>query len=146
MEPCGCTCECECFVSVSKRSQWVKLWIYSRYSKCFWKRYNAAWLFWGEPSSDHAVPTAAMYSIRELNCQGIWSLQYLAETVIFVNTEITKKHQHIHVQLTSWHSQLSVYWSVRTECTLAVLHFWVRCFRKSLKPTVNITDLGLSSG
>jgi len=29
----------------------------------FWKRYNADWPFRGEPSSDQAVPTAAMCSV-----------------------------------------------------------------------------------
>jgi hypothetical protein len=32
----------------------------------FWKICNAAWPFRSEPSSDHAVPTAAMYSVRGL--------------------------------------------------------------------------------
>jgi hypothetical protein len=30
-----------------------------------WNRYNAAWPFQGDPSSDHAMPTAAMCSITE---------------------------------------------------------------------------------
>ena len=31
----------------------------------FWKRYNAAWPFRGEPSSDRAVPTAAINVLAE---------------------------------------------------------------------------------
>jgi len=40
----------------------------------FWNRYNAAWPFWGEPSSDHAVPTAAVCSVRQLSWLVMWSL------------------------------------------------------------------------
>jgi len=36
----------------------------------FWKGYNAAWPFRGEPSSDHAVPTAAMCSVMEAEIVG----------------------------------------------------------------------------
>jgi hypothetical protein len=42
-------------LSVSKTSKIV----FSQQIKCFWNRYNAAWPYRGEPSSDHAVPTAA---------------------------------------------------------------------------------------
>lgn len=28
---------------------------------------NAAWLFWGEPSNSYAMPTAAVYSVREVS-------------------------------------------------------------------------------
>ena len=43
--------------------------MYFQYSKCFRKLYNAAWSFLGEPSSDQAVPTAAMCSVRGLRWQ-----------------------------------------------------------------------------
>jgi len=33
----------------------------------FWNRYTVAWLFVGEPSGDHAVPTAALYSGGEVD-------------------------------------------------------------------------------
>ena len=39
--------------------------MYSQYSKCFWERYNYVWPFRREPSSDHAVPTAAISSTQE---------------------------------------------------------------------------------
>ena len=29
-----------------KCPQWLKLWMYSQQSKCFWKRFNALWPFW----------------------------------------------------------------------------------------------------
>ena len=45
----------------------MKLWTYSQHNKCFWNRYNTAWPFRGEPISDHVVPTAATYSVRELS-------------------------------------------------------------------------------
>jgi hypothetical protein len=43
--------------------------MYSQYSKYFRKRCNAAWPFRGEPSSDHAEQTAAMYRVRGLRKQ-----------------------------------------------------------------------------
>ena len=35
-------------------------------SECFWNRYYVAWSFRGEPNSDHAVPTAAIYRVLNL--------------------------------------------------------------------------------
>jgi len=46
-----------------KRSQFLKLLTYCQHRKCFWNRYNAAWPFRGKPSSDHAVPTAAVCNV-----------------------------------------------------------------------------------
>ena len=43
----------------------------SEKSKCFRNRYNADWPFRSEPSGDHDLPTAAVYSARDL-----WSLLY----------------------------------------------------------------------
>ena len=40
----------------------LTLWMYSQHSKCFWKRYRAAWPFRGEPSSDQVTPPAAACS------------------------------------------------------------------------------------
>ena len=40
--------------------------MYSKHSECFWKRYCVAWSFRGEPNSDHAVPTATIYSVLKL--------------------------------------------------------------------------------
>jgi hypothetical protein len=61
----------------SKRAQWMKLWMCCWQSKCFWKRCNTVWLLRGEPSSDLSVPAAAMYCVRELSWQVIWSVQCL---------------------------------------------------------------------
>jgi hypothetical protein len=36
-----------------------------KWSKWFWNTHNAVWPFRGEPSSDCAVLTVAMYSVRE---------------------------------------------------------------------------------
>jgi len=44
---------------IQKRPQWLQLWLCSEESKCFWNRYNAAWPLRVEPSSGHALPTAA---------------------------------------------------------------------------------------
>jgi hypothetical protein len=52
------------FCLFQKHAQELKLWVYFQYSKCFWKRYNAAWSFQGEPSSNRAVPTAAVYTVN----------------------------------------------------------------------------------
>jgi hypothetical protein len=35
-------------------------------AECFEKRYNNSWPLQGEPSSDHAVPTAAKHSVMEI--------------------------------------------------------------------------------
>jgi hypothetical protein len=45
---------------------------------CFWKRYDTAWPFIGQPKSGHTVPTAATYSVMELNyqmrdCHGVFT-------------------------------------------------------------------------
>ena len=66
------------YISVClKHAQWLKLWMSCQHSKYFWKTCNTAWPFWGEPSSDHTVPAAAMYCVRELGWQVIWSVQCL---------------------------------------------------------------------
>jgi hypothetical protein len=36
-------------------------------NQCFWNGYNTAWPCRGEPSSDHAVPIASTYCVRELS-------------------------------------------------------------------------------
>jgi hypothetical protein len=41
-----------------------------------WKMYNDTWWFRSEPSSDHAMPTAAVYIVWEFSWQVSWSLQY----------------------------------------------------------------------
>jgi hypothetical protein len=43
------------------------------------KRYKAAWLFQGVPSSNHGVPNAAMSSFREPSWQRIWSLLHVRQ-------------------------------------------------------------------
>jgi hypothetical protein len=43
----------------------------------FLKRCNTAWLLCGQPSSYHAMPTAAIHSLRELRQHVIWPLLYL---------------------------------------------------------------------
>ena len=53
------------FYQFQKEWQWLKLWISSLRSKCFWKKHNAPWLFWAKPGTDHAVLNAAKYSVRE---------------------------------------------------------------------------------
>ena len=42
----------------------ARLWRYStpKWNQCFWKKYNVAWPFQGEPGSNHAMPTAALGS------------------------------------------------------------------------------------
>jgi len=66
-------------------------------SKCFWKRHNTAWPCRVEPSSDHAVPTAAMYSVRELREQSIWSLLYY-----FLLNTVPWKRGELEVRLHSF--------------------------------------------
>lgn len=50
------------FCQFQKCPQWLTLWMDCQCSKCFWKRYKAAWPLRGEPISGHAVPTAAVCS------------------------------------------------------------------------------------
>jgi len=47
------------FCQLQKRPQWLKLWISSWQSECFWIRRKVAWIFRCDPSSDQAVLTAA---------------------------------------------------------------------------------------
>ena len=61
-----------------KRPQWLKLWMHSQHSKCFWNRYNAAWPFRGGPSSGHAVTTAAT-----VRCLGAGISSYLVTAVVY---------------------------------------------------------------
>jgi hypothetical protein len=67
--------------------QWLKVWMCSQWSKCFWKRYNSAWPFWGEPSSDQAVLNEAMWVVREISLHLLWSLQYRGWVVKSVKKE-----------------------------------------------------------
>jgi len=53
------------FRPFKKHPQAIKLWMYSQQRKCSWNRYNVAWPFRGDPSSDHAMPTAAVCNITE---------------------------------------------------------------------------------
>ena len=53
-------------------------------------RVFSLWPFRGEPSSDHAVLTAATYSVMEQNHQGIWSVT-LKKTPGFNTKKIRKK-------------------------------------------------------
>jgi hypothetical protein len=59
-----------------------EVWMYSQWSKCFWKRYNSAWPLWGEPSSDQAVLNAAMCDQHALD---------LVTTVQRCSSEMCKK-------------------------------------------------------
>jgi hypothetical protein len=59
-----------------RSAQSLKLWKYCQHRKCFWNCCSAAWPFRAEPSSDHAVPTAAVCSVRELCWQVSRSLRY----------------------------------------------------------------------
>jgi hypothetical protein len=52
-------------LSMSKLSTVTKAMNVLPLEQVFFKWYNAAWPFQGEPSSDHAMPTAAVYSVRE---------------------------------------------------------------------------------
>jgi len=69
------------FICVTKSPQQLQLWIYWQHGKCFWNRYNTSWLFRDEPSSGHAVPTAAECSVMERSsslsvlCSAFWETQ-----------------------------------------------------------------------
>jgi hypothetical protein len=63
-------------ISYQKRLQWLKLWMCSQHSKCFWKRHDAARPFLGGPSADRALPAAAMYCVKGLWWQVSFSLQF----------------------------------------------------------------------
>jgi len=67
-----------------KCPQWLKLWMYSQQSKCFWNRFNALWPFWCDPGSDHAVPTAAMYSDKELSSYLVIVVQIPIYPTVFI--------------------------------------------------------------
>ena len=38
----------------------MNVWMYSQWSKCYWKRYNTSRKFLGDSISDHAIQTATM--------------------------------------------------------------------------------------
>jgi len=42
-------------------------WMYCEQTECYTDRHKTAWSFGGEPRSSRAMPTAAMYSDRELS-------------------------------------------------------------------------------
>jgi len=52
------------FCLFHKRPQHMKLCMHPLHSKCVQNRYNMAWVFQCEPSTNHALPTAATYSVQ----------------------------------------------------------------------------------
>jgi hypothetical protein len=52
---------------------------YSEQSRCFWNRYNIAWLFQNEQSNERTMPSTAVCSVRELRYQVIWTAVYMPD-------------------------------------------------------------------
>ena len=57
----------------------AKIPMYSQKSKCFLESHNTAQPFRREPPSDNIMPKPAMYGIRRIRQQLIWSLLQTAQ-------------------------------------------------------------------
>jgi hypothetical protein len=85
--------------------------------------------FWSEPSSDHAVPTAAelasyLFTAALGRDSDIWW---------YSNDEHTYIHTSTHTCTMNIVTQAAVYWSEGQNVSLAFLQFSVRCFRTSYR-------------
>ena len=75
------------------------------------KKHNAVWPFRGEPSSNRGVPTAAMYSDREVSQQVIWSLPCTFHLILQIRYDNSRKK--VFLYKTQQHKyELPIQWLV----------------------------------
>jgi hypothetical protein len=90
--------------------------MYCQRSKCFWNRYNAAWPCRGEPTGDHAVPTAAQLASHLITGQLYIQVSWYRKSACERNTTgVSWRKSNIRRTTLQGRRKRNLIWSHTTE-------------------------------